>query len=192
MLRPQVFALQEGPIKIGIIASERQAINAVLGRLQEDGRIPSRFADSYWNARGGSHTDGGAFLFSVKDGEDGKELECADKFGQEITIPEQEWLHGPRTDLALNVSVAMQLSKKGPKAQDPLGFYEYVRPALRDAGFQYAGEILEELNRLALKERRVRQGSWWTLTTRDGGTSRCASCEGVGSSEAGWVRERMD
>src|SRR5437773_2487846 len=33
MLRPQVFALQEGPVKIGIIASERQAINAVLGRL---------------------------------------------------------------------------------------------------------------------------------------------------------------
>src|SRR5260370_4265419 len=80
MLRPQVFALQEGPIKIGIIASERQAINAVLGRLQEDGILPSRFADSYWNARGGSHTDGGAFLFSVKDG---KELDCADKFGRE-------------------------------------------------------------------------------------------------------------
>ncbi|HVH14295.1 MAG TPA: glutamate synthase [Candidatus Angelobacter sp.] len=151
MLRPQVFALQEGPIKIGIIASERQAINAVLGRLQEDSRIPSRFADSYWNARGGSHTDGGAFLFSVKDGEDGKELECADKFGQEITLPEQEWLHGPQADLALNVSVALQLPKKSPRAQDPLGFYEYVRPALRDAGFQYAGEILEELKRLALK-----------------------------------------
>jgi glutamate synthase domain-containing protein 3 len=149
--------LQEGPIKIGIIASERQAINAVLGRLQEDGRIPSRFADSYWNARGGSHTDGGAFLFSVKDGEDGKELECADKFEREITIPEQEWLHGPRTDLALNVSVALQLPKKGPKAQDPLGFYEYVRPALRDAGFQYAGEILEELKKLALKGQESRR-----------------------------------
>jgi len=151
MLRPQVFALQKGPIKIGIIASERQAINAVLGRLQEDGKIPSRFADFYWNARGGSHTDGGAFLFSVRDGEDGKELECADKFGREISLPEQEWLHGPRADLALNVSVALQLPNKGPKAQDPLGFYEYVRPALRDAGFQYAGEILEELKRLALK-----------------------------------------
>jgi len=151
MLRPQVFALQKGPVRIGIIASERQAINAVLGRLQEDGKIPSRFADSYWNARGGSHTDGGAFLFSVRDGEDGKELECADKFGREITIPEQEWLHGPRADLALNVSVALQLPRKGPWAQDPLGFYEYVRPALRDGGFQYAGEILEELKRLASK-----------------------------------------
>ena len=142
MLRPQVFALQEGPVKIGIIASERQAINAVLGRLQEDGRVPSRFADFYWNARGGSHTDGGAFLFTVKDGEVGKELECADKFGRAISLPEQDWLPGPRTAIALNVSVALQLPRKGPHAQDPLGFYEYVRPALRDAGFQYAGEIL--------------------------------------------------
>src|SRR5437763_12287913 len=164
MLRPQVFALKEGPIKIGIIASERQAINAVLGRLQEDGKVPSRFADSYWNARGGSHTDGGAFLFSVKDGEDGKELECADKFGREITLPEQEWLHGPRTDLPLNVSVALQLPKMGPKAQDPLGFYEYVRPALRDAGFQYAGEILEELKKLALKGQESRRFAIQTVS----------------------------
>ena len=157
MLRPQVFALQEGPVKIGIIASERQAINAVLGRLQEDGRVPSRFADSYWNARGGSHTDGGAFLFTVKDGEVGKELECADKFGRAISLPEQDWLPGPRTAIALNVSVALQLPRKGPHAQDPLGFYEYVRPALRDAGFQYAGEILEELKSLALRGQESRR-----------------------------------
>ena len=157
MLRPQVFALQEGPVKIGIIASERQAINAVLARLQQDGRIPSRFADSYWNARGGSHTDGGTFLFTVKGGEDGRELECDDKFGRVISLPEQDWLPGPRTAVALNVSVAIQLPKKGPHSQDPLGFYEYVRPALRDAGFQYAGEILEELKRLALKGQESRR-----------------------------------
>ena len=164
MLRPQVFALQEGPVKIGIIASERQAINAVLGRLQEDGKIPSRFADSYWNARGGSHTDGGAFLFTVKDGDDGKELECADKFGREIILPEQDWMHGPQADVALNVSVALQLPKKGPETQDPLRFYEYVRPALRDAGFQYAGEVLEELKRLALNGQESRRFAIQTVS----------------------------
>src|SRR2546430_13500602 len=100
----------------------------------------------------------------VKDGEEGKELECADKFEREITIPEQEWLHGPRTDLALNVSVELQLPKKGPKAQDPLGFYEYVRPALREAGFQYAGEILEELKKLALKGQESRRFAIQTLS----------------------------
>src|SRR5207247_10749978 len=102
---------------MGDIESERQAMYAVLGLLQEDGKIPSRFADSYWNARGGSHTDGGAFLFSVKDGEDGKELECADKFGREITLPEQERLHAPRRELPLNISGSMQQQGKAHKAQ---------------------------------------------------------------------------
>src|SRR5881296_1994786 len=157
MLRPQVFALQEGPVKIGIIASERQAVNAVLGRLQEDGRIPSRFADSYWNARGGSHTDGGAFLFSVRDGGNGKELDGADKFGRAISLPEQDCLSGPRTTIALNISVATQLPNNGSQAQDPLEFYEYVRPALREAGFQYVGEIIEELKRLSSKGKEFRR-----------------------------------
>src|SRR5437660_3539922 len=156
MLRPQVFAVQEGPINIGIIASERQAINAVLGKLQEDRRIPSRFADSYWNARGGSFTDGGAFLFTVRDGEDGKQLECADKFGKMIELPEQDWLPNMGSSVSLNASIAIQL-QKAPGTQDPLGFYEYVRPALRDAGYQYVGEILEELKRLALKGQESRQ-----------------------------------
>src|SRR6266571_1111400 len=163
MLRPQVFAVQEGPVKIGIIASERQAINAVLGKLQEDKRIPSRFADSYWNARGGSFTDGGAFLFTVRDGVDGKELECADKFGKSIDLPEQDWLPNVGSSVALNASIAVQL-QKGPQAQDPLGFYEYVRPALRDAGFQYVGEILEELKRLAMKGQESRQFAIKTLS----------------------------
>ena len=156
MLRPQVFAVQKGPVKIGIIASERQAINAVLGKLQEDQKIPSRFADSYWNARGGSFTDGGAFLFTVKDGEDGKELECADKFGKTIELPEQDWLPNVGSSVSLNASIAIQL-QKGPGTQDPLGFYEYVRPALKDAGFQYVGEILEELKRLAMKGQESQQ-----------------------------------
>jgi glutamate synthase domain-containing protein 1/glutamate synthase domain-containing protein 3 len=156
MLRPQVFAVQEGPVKIGIIASERQAINAVLGKLQEEGRIPSRFADSYWNARGGSFTDGGAFLFTVKDGENGKELECADKFGKTMELPKQDWLPNAGSSVSLNASIAIQL-QKGPSMQDPLGFYEYVRPALKDAGFQYVGEIVEELKRLAMKGKESRK-----------------------------------
>ncbi len=156
MLRPQVFALQEGPVKIGIIASERQAINAVLTRLQEDDKIPSRFADVYWNARGGSHTDGGAFLFTVRDGEDGKELECADKFGRVISLPDQDWLPEAGSTVSLNASIAVQL-EKGTQTRDPLGFYEYVHPALRDAGFQYVGEILEELKRLVMKGQESRR-----------------------------------
>ncbi|MHC1729664.1 MAG: hypothetical protein AB9866_27290 [Syntrophobacteraceae bacterium] len=53
MLRPQVFALQEGKeVSIGLICSERQAIDATLASLHsEDPRILP-VADRYWNARG--------------------------------------------------------------------------------------------------------------------------------------------
>jgi glutamate synthase domain-containing protein 3 len=85
MLRPQVFALQEGAeVSVGIIASEKQAIDATLASLShEDARI-SPIADRYWNARGGSYTDGGAFMFTV--GSDGR-LTCTNKFGDPITTP---------------------------------------------------------------------------------------------------------
>jgi len=84
MLRPQVFALQDGDVKVGVIASEKQAIDATLASLSHaDPRI-CPVADRYWNARGGSYTDGGAFLFTV--GMDGQ-FTCTDKFGYPITTP---------------------------------------------------------------------------------------------------------
>ena len=87
MLRPQVFALQEGEAKIALIASERQAIDACLRSLAS---VDSRFAakaDLYWNARGGSYTDGGAFAFTVDRTRGKAELKCTDKFGREISAP---------------------------------------------------------------------------------------------------------
>ncbi|HDP97156.1 MAG TPA: glutamate synthase, partial [Euryarchaeota archaeon] len=88
MLRPQVFALQRGKASIGLIASEKQAIDAALASLaNEDDRFWPR-ADKYWNARGGSHTDGGSFIFSLIKDNDGFKLECRDKFGVEISDSE--------------------------------------------------------------------------------------------------------
>lgn len=90
MLRPQVFALQEGEIQIGLICSEKQAIDATLQSLAaEDSRF-CPIADKYWNARGGSSTDGGAFMFTVKDagkGDGTKTLICTNKFGEVVTTP---------------------------------------------------------------------------------------------------------
>ncbi|MEW6456719.1 MAG: hypothetical protein AB1410_08430 [Acidobacteriota bacterium] len=81
MLRPQVFALQENGVNIGLIASEKQAIDATLRSLHsEDGRFLP-YADLYWNARGGSYTDGGAFIFTVKE----NNLIVTDKFGKIIS-----------------------------------------------------------------------------------------------------------
>jgi glutamate synthase domain-containing protein 1/glutamate synthase domain-containing protein 3 len=87
MLRPQVFALQEGDVKIGLIASERQAIDACLRSIAaEDERFAAK-ADFYWNARGGSHTDGGAFVFTLDRQMETPRLKCFDKFGREISVP---------------------------------------------------------------------------------------------------------
>jgi glutamate synthase domain-containing protein 1/glutamate synthase domain-containing protein 3 len=89
MLRPQVFALQragQGGPAIGFAASEKQAIDAALQSLSaEDRRFWPR-ADRYWNARGGSHTDGGAFIFSVERGADVPHFRCTDKFGREVSV----------------------------------------------------------------------------------------------------------
>jgi hypothetical protein len=86
MLRPQVFALQDGEVKIGLIASERQAIDACLRSLAaEDSRFAGK-ADLYWNARGGSYTDGGAFRFTVDRTSERPNLKCLDKFGREVSI----------------------------------------------------------------------------------------------------------
>jgi glutamate synthase domain-containing protein 1/glutamate synthase domain-containing protein 3 len=87
MLRPQVFALQEGAVQIGLIASEKQAIDATLRSLAEDDPRICPVADRYWNARGGSYTDGGAFVFTLeRDGVQAR-LTCTDKFGRVISTP---------------------------------------------------------------------------------------------------------
>lgn len=88
MLRPQVFALQKGDVEIGLICSEKQAIDATLESLaKEDARFGT-IADKYWNARGGSYTDGGAFIFTVRETVAGRmDLTCTDKFGRVIDVP---------------------------------------------------------------------------------------------------------
>jgi glutamate synthase domain-containing protein 1/glutamate synthase domain-containing protein 3 len=88
MLRPQVFAMQEGEVQIGFICSEKQAIDATLKSLASEDKRFCPVADNYWNARGGSSTDGGAFIFSVKkEGSDENlKLTCTDKFGRHVQL----------------------------------------------------------------------------------------------------------
>jgi len=98
MLRPQVFALQEGEVSIGLVCSEKQAIDATLASLASEDKRFTPVADQYWNARGGSFTDGGAFLLTVSPS-NGKPasgngasnghctLRVTDKFGKPVTTP---------------------------------------------------------------------------------------------------------
>jgi len=90
MLRPQVFALHDGQVQVGLVCSEKQAIDATLKSLSEEDPRIGTVADRYWNARGGSYTDGGSFIFNLEKKEDNpfeRTLTCMDKFGAEVTIP---------------------------------------------------------------------------------------------------------
>ncbi|MDD1743061.1 MAG: hypothetical protein LUO85_00375 [Methanomassiliicoccales archaeon] len=89
MLRPQVFALVEGEVQVGLIASEKQAIDSSLRSLSSEFKSVPQLADVYWNARGGSHTDGGAFIFTLgaEVPGQGRELVCTNKFGARVSIP---------------------------------------------------------------------------------------------------------
>ncbi|MFQ6042961.1 MAG: hypothetical protein ACE5PV_19080 [Candidatus Poribacteria bacterium] len=112
MLRPQVFALFENEdVQIGLICSEKQAIDATLqGLAKEDNRF-SPIADKYWNARGGSHTDGGAFIFNIENvnGQDSvKRLTCKDKFGSVVST-NGKWKY---CDMTIDISA--------PEDENPL------------------------------------------------------------------------
>ena len=88
MLRPQVFAFCDGEVQVGLICSEKQAIDATLLSLSKDDERICPIADRYWNARGGSHTDGGAFIFSMEKDSAGKiRITCTDKFGATVPMP---------------------------------------------------------------------------------------------------------
>ncbi|MDH7482471.1 MAG: glutamate synthase [Armatimonadota bacterium] len=131
MLRPQVFALQDGEVQIGLICSEKQAIDATLRSLaSEDSRFCS-FADDYWNARGGSYTDGGAFIFTVKrNGNGGSSLTCTDKFGRPRTVKP-----GIRPNCKLHVSNCK------PAKELPELLAEKSGTALYKAGMAAAPEV---------------------------------------------------
>ncbi len=88
MLRPQVFSFADGAVQVGLICSEKQAIDATLISLAKEDRRICPVADRYWNARGGSHTDGGAFIFNIFPDASGKmRMTCTDKFGVPVQMP---------------------------------------------------------------------------------------------------------
>ncbi|MFO7600556.1 MAG: glutamate synthase [Candidatus Desulfacyla sp.] len=157
MLRPQVFALHDGQVQVGLICSEKQAIDATLKSLAaEDPRVGT-VADRCWNARGGSYTDGGAFIFNL-DLQGGDPLErrltCVDKFDRPITLPEGQsaylpgqvyyLLAGDEGKDRFDISRFFELQRA-----DLL--YEYVRGGIPDWDFADLMECLKEIKGWALK-----------------------------------------
>ena len=166
MLRPQVFALQEGKdVSVGLICSEKQAIDATLASLNsEDPRIMP-VADQYWNARGGSYTDGGAFLFNIMPGNanlpigrDGGSiqyrLETTDKFG----APVSTWPGQVHCDLSIPVAgnANLPIGRDGDKSADaaiddalssdtPDGLFQYLEGTIAGMDFDQLRNAASEL-----------------------------------------------
>ena len=152
MLRPQVFALQEGEVGIGLICSEKQAIDATLHSLSEEDPRFRPIADRYWNARGGSHTDGGAFSFTINNASsrNGK-LSCADKFGTAITCPGEDWAvdfdSAPGTDKVLEeLGKAIEASAQSNDAQ---ALYAVVSARMAGWDFDRVRGLVSEIESLA-------------------------------------------
>jgi len=121
MLRPQVFAFCDGDVQVGLIASEKQAIDATLQSLHADDSRICPVADRYWNARGGSHTDGGAFIFDLKPGDRGRlRMSCTDKFGVPVPMPSAtescDFSAAVRTSDSLIRNSLLQLFENGDAA----------------------------------------------------------------------------
>jgi glutamate synthase domain-containing protein 1/glutamate synthase domain-containing protein 3 len=130
MLRPQVFALQEGEVQIGLICSEKQAIDATLKNLAAEDNRFCPIADKYWNARGGSAADGGSFIFTVKDagkGDGSKKLVCTNKFGQVVKTPQNQrhYKVTPELSTPANAGEISQAVVDGLAATDISGFRDY-------------------------------------------------------------------
>ncbi|MEW6616714.1 MAG: glutamate synthase [Thermodesulfobacteriota bacterium] len=156
MLRPQVFALHGGEVQVGLICSEKQAIDATLKSMAEEDPRVGMLADRYWNARGGSYTDGGAFLFNVEQGNGNyleRRLTCADKFGHEVTVTTNQAAYMPD-----NVYSLMDKEKKSGdelsvffhKNQPDL-LYEYLKGRIKDCSYDEFFDCLVEVKTWALR-----------------------------------------
>jgi glutamate synthase domain-containing protein 1/glutamate synthase domain-containing protein 3 len=156
MLRPQVFALQEGDVQVGLICSEKQALDATLSSLEKEDPRFRPIADKYWNARGGSHTDGGSFIFALKEKSDGSgmQLICTDKFGKAIVTAKDKAVIDVSKDIKgaskENKAIKDRLHEIFTEAEEGAAaekIFNYVHDAIGkfDAeGFRYAISVIKD------------------------------------------------
>jgi glutamate synthase domain-containing protein 1/glutamate synthase domain-containing protein 3 len=166
MLRPQVFALQEGEVQIGLICSEKQAIDATLASLASEDRRFCPVADLYWNARGGSATDGGAFIFSLEAKNGGRALACHDKFGKAKTVP---WYQRPWDGTVLEISLeenseASRLVKAGIEDASGQQLYQCIRQRVPNWSYATFREVLEVIVAHALESDKAKAAAIAGLT----------------------------
>lgn len=170
MLRPQVFALQEREdVQIGLVCSEKQAIDATLQNIAaEDSRF-CPVADKYWNARGGSATDGGAFSFTVKDsgkGDGKKTLVTANKFGEILTTPDGQEHYDAAIEVSGHLSDAAisRNVQDGLASDDVSGLIDFCVDIIKTRGFADLIHLCKELVDQAGKSDKARTDAIKILT----------------------------
>lgn len=161
MLRPQVFALLESDKKIGLVASEKQAIDAVLRSLYEDKKLPTPIADKYWNARGGSYTDGGAFIFSVQ--RNGRhDLKVTNKFGEFIQTQEGYHLNSFRSENPTAVPISQETQKLFNPSSS--GMFHKLSSQIADYSSEEITTFFEEIDAFSKKGQREQKQVLEALT----------------------------
>ncbi len=166
MLRPQVFALQEGAgVNVGVIASEKQAIDAALASLHHEDPRVGPVADLYWNARGGSYTDGGAFVFTVTP--DGA-LTCTNKFGERVSVPPGQEPYVPLIRLRSPALAARPVSGASGAPSPDLGSEDALRAQARRGLAEWDYETLvgwlRALRHRARRDQQAREAAVAVLT----------------------------
>ncbi len=156
MLRPQVFALHDGEVQVGLICSEKQAIDATLKSLSDEDPRIGTVADRYWNARGGSHTDGGAFIFNLDEASSlplERRLTCTDKFDKPITVPQGQvpYLPDHLPCMMGDVNGRRATISSSFNHQHPEPLYEYIRKGIKDWDYGILMDCFGEIKRWALK-----------------------------------------
>ncbi len=137
MLRPQVFAFCDGEVQVGLIASEKQAIDATLLSLSKDDIRICPVADRYWNARGGSHTDGGAFIFNLTPESGRLRLTCADKFGNPVSLPKgtEAYDFASQSYLQREIECDVEQKIRQLAETDAAALYRYLRNQMAVWGY---------------------------------------------------------
>ena len=158
MLRPQVFSLYDGEAQVGLICSEKQAIDATLRSLASEDPRFSKVADKYWNARGGSSSDGGAFMFDVTpDGNGKRKLACFDKFGREITAEPRKPLDPtvPVVKPSTSEMEVMALPATVLQDKDPMALFQFFRDNAAAWDYNTLRWMLGEISRQTRKDTKL-------------------------------------
>jgi len=148
------------------VGSEKQAIDATLKSLSADDSRFRPVADRYWNARGGSYTDGGAFTFSINKKNGVSELSCADKFGNVIASPPGEYKINLSQSPAAPVDASQLLDqiKKDILSGQTEQSFDGIATKISTWEFDQLRWLLSEMEKKAAQNDDLKEGTLTLLT----------------------------